>query len=422
MVSTQWSWEGARLIALVLNALYGLEEYYHDYYKNLNVDGLFGLRIIEGNLKNIAENLDNHNIHSEIMNEMYNLSLMAGMIASKALPFVANRDREYFNQYQFLLHQPYKMNFTPQRTDERFRWKEKQLETKKNDRISPPPVLLAEKPNSRCFTELLLESYNLTATNHSCYLSVGCMQRMINQRGFTGYHLTHQILYVAVALQTPCSFTVFNFIALTRNQTITTFITEYCTNMIDELSVSLRNPRIIARLNYDERDLLMEQIFTCGQFGFVELSSLHFFASILSWQNPTLGCFTNDETGNIIDDVNTSHSSNGLDPGSDLCSPHSSTVAAGALVVFLRFLLDRGPWPEYYLTDQPVVVYSIAAEEKFRQFSYGHWVRDSFISSVHHVRPPEIAHITSFKIPDKHIMVHPNYLSASCSPDTDTSN
>lgn len=52
--------------------------------------------------------------------------------------------------------------------------------------------------------------------------------------------------------------------------------------------------------------------------------------------------------------------------------------------------MDRGPWPEYYLADQPVIVYSIAAEEKFRQFSYGRWVRDSFISSMRHARPPEI--------------------------------
>lgn len=48
MVSIRWSWDSARLIALVLNALYGLEEYYNSCYKNLNIDGLFGLRIIEG--------------------------------------------------------------------------------------------------------------------------------------------------------------------------------------------------------------------------------------------------------------------------------------------------------------------------------------------------------------------------------------
>lgn len=75
---------------------------------------------------------------------------------------------------------------------------------------------------------------------------------------------------------------------------------------------------------------------------------------------------------------------------SDLCSTHSTAIAAAALTVFLRFLLDRGPWPEYYLVDQPVAVYSIAAEENFRQFSYGRWIHDSFISSLRHERPPEI--------------------------------
>uniref|UniRef100_A0A0R3RJG7 UPF0764 protein C16orf89 homolog n=1 Tax=Elaeophora elaphi TaxID=1147741 RepID=A0A0R3RJG7_9BILA len=381
MVSTQWSWDSVRLIALVLNALYGLEEYYNGYHKNLNVDGLFGLRIIEGHLGSILESMASHDMDSEIVDEIRNLSLMAGMIANKALPFVANRDRKYFNQYQFLLYHPYKMNFTPRRTDERFRWKEKQLKTSKSDGIFPPPMLLDEKQSSRCLTELLFANSNFTKVTYNCNLSNDCMKRMVDHRGLTGYQLTHQILYIAIALQTSCSLTLSNFTIFTKNQTITSVVTEYCTNMIDELGVLLRNPRITARLNYDERDLLMEQIFTCGQFGFVELSSLHFFASILSWQNPTSGCFTNDKADSVVDDVNILY---------DLCSAHSATVAAGALAVFLRFLLDRGPWPEYYLADQPVVVYSIAAEEKFRQFSYGRWVRDSFISSMHHARPPDI--------------------------------
>lgn len=42
--------------------------------------------------------MNDHDVDSEIMDEIRNLSLMAGVIANKALPFVANRDREYFNQ------------------------------------------------------------------------------------------------------------------------------------------------------------------------------------------------------------------------------------------------------------------------------------------------------------------------------------
>lgn len=48
VLSTQWSWNSARLIALVLNALYGLEEYYDSHHRELDVDGVFGLRIIQG--------------------------------------------------------------------------------------------------------------------------------------------------------------------------------------------------------------------------------------------------------------------------------------------------------------------------------------------------------------------------------------
>uniref|UniRef100_A0A183DXJ7 Dolichyl-P-Glc:Glc(2)Man(9)GlcNAc(2)-PP-dolichol alpha-1,2-glucosyltransferase n=1 Tax=Gongylonema pulchrum TaxID=637853 RepID=A0A183DXJ7_9BILA len=150
-------------------------------------------------------------------------------------------------------------------------------------------------------------------------------------------------------------------------------------------------------------DLFFESVsvFACGQFGFVEVSSLHLLASVLSWQNPTSGCFTNDRSANLIASTSFDqrlpdfHSpfsrrilSNFLDK--DTCSLHSATVAAGALVVFLRFLLDGGPWSEYHLADQPVVIHSIAAEDKFRQYRYGAWMRDSLVSSIQHSRPPHI--------------------------------
>lgn len=49
----------------------------------------------------------------------------------------------------------------------------------------------------------------------------------------------------------------------------------------------------------------------CGQFGFVELSSLHFFASILSWQDPTSGCFMTDKA-DMVGGVNGSYGMNSL--------------------------------------------------------------------------------------------------------------
>lgn len=43
------SWNTARLLALILNSLTGLLQYYEKEQNNLDVDTLFGLRIIQGN-------------------------------------------------------------------------------------------------------------------------------------------------------------------------------------------------------------------------------------------------------------------------------------------------------------------------------------------------------------------------------------
>uniref|UniRef100_A0A0M3I5Y4 COesterase domain-containing protein n=1 Tax=Ascaris lumbricoides TaxID=6252 RepID=A0A0M3I5Y4_ASCLU len=74
----------------------------------------------------------------------------------------------------------------------------------------------------------------------------------------------------------------------------------------------------------------------------------------------------------------------------DYCSTHSATVASGALVVFLRFLLDPGPWPEFFLADQPVTLQNILSEDQFRQYRYARWVKDSFPVQLPLSRPPEL--------------------------------
>lgn len=63
----------------------------------------FSAILIAGDLKSIQENIRSYDIDSEIVDEIRNLSLVAGMIANKALPFVANRDREYFNRVKKFL-------------------------------------------------------------------------------------------------------------------------------------------------------------------------------------------------------------------------------------------------------------------------------------------------------------------------------
>lgn len=398
----QWSWNSARLVALILNALFGLEEYYNTHYKELDANGLFGLRIIEGYLKSVEKALGSIGHNVEIVNELRSLSKTAGTVANRALAFVADRDKDNFNQFRFLLEHPYEVEFVPQRTDKNLRWEKKHLRSSRTAGVFPVSFLFTEKNSDRCFAELLATNYDASEQDHICNLSRDCMERMVGQRGLTGYYLTHQILYVAVALQTPCTFTLSKFIASTKNQTVQNLLTEFCTNMIDELGIHMRNPEMMTRLDHDGRNLLMEQIFACGEFGFVEVSSIHFLTSVLSWQNPVSGCFVYDNVSSAVDPTDNNNEVIGFRPtfskrkrilsnvvDKDFCSTRSATAAAGALVVFLRLLVERGPWLEYYLSDQAITMRSIAAEGIFRQYHYDNWAHDSLTLFVRRGSPPK---------------------------------
>ncbi|VDN38527.1 unnamed protein product, partial [Gongylonema pulchrum] len=222
--------------------------------------------VFSGHLIGIEQLLHDEDVHSEIVDEIRDISRFADALASKALSFLAVRDSEYFTQFRYLLQRPFVVNFSHRRTDERFRWKEKQLKANIFD-DTMPAALLTEKEINSCFAELVLIGKE---GNFSCKLSDECMQQMLSRPGFTGHHLIQQILYVAIAqqkefliwsvtFQTPCISVLTHFLLAEHNQTVANFLSEYCTNLIDELNVFMRNPKIVARLSSNGRDLLMEQ-------------------------------------------------------------------------------------------------------------------------------------------------------------------
>ncbi|KHN77792.1 UPF0764 protein C16orf89 -like protein [Toxocara canis] len=394
------SWNSARLIALVLNALSGLENYYERHHTQLNVDGLFGLRIIHGQLNQFCEDFEGRDLDSEVVDEMRNLSRRASEIANKAIPYVADRDRFYYRQFHYLLTHPYSITHEVQRIDERLRWAEK--ETLRRGFYEGGAMWFNEKQSDSCFAEVLSKEYNSYNITSTCDISEPCLKRMLSTPGLSGYRLAHQVLFIAIIQVTPCTDIVSSYLSTTSNTTLEGFVKEYCTNLLEELLTFQKNARIVARMNPHQRDLLMEQVFACGQFGFVEVCSLHLLVAILSWQHPTLGCFVKESLEDqfavgvlpaIISSPPDNFSSRKILSDiihNDYCSTHSATVASGALVVFLRFLLDPGPWPEFFLADQPVTVQNIPAEDQFRQYRYARWVRDSFPAQIPLSRPPQL--------------------------------
>uniref|UniRef100_A0AC35GB62 N-acetyltransferase domain-containing protein n=1 Tax=Panagrolaimus sp. PS1159 TaxID=55785 RepID=A0AC35GB62_9BILA len=120
------SWNSARLLALILNALNGLIFYYDREYSNLSNDAIFGLRVIQ--------DFHGRGYHKDIFDAIRNISINAGKIDGKILK--AAEIKPDFKTFKSILEKPFWPGFNSlQQIDERFRWSDKEHFNEKKHRI-----------------------------------------------------------------------------------------------------------------------------------------------------------------------------------------------------------------------------------------------------------------------------------------------
>nr|KAG5700889.1 hypothetical protein BaRGS_012296 [Batillaria attramentaria] len=108
---------------------------------------------------------------------------------------------------------------------------------------------------------------------------------------------------------------------------------EFCTNNYYEM-LAVIHVFMKGTVHVNYQDLFLEQQFVCPNLGFFEFLKKEYLDQILSWQYPS-GCFGG-------------------------CLAHKTGVAAGALVMYLRFLIDPGPLDffsqhEFFPKDQSIL-------------------------------------------------------------------
>uniref|UniRef100_A0AC35GA48 Peptidase S8/S53 domain-containing protein n=1 Tax=Panagrolaimus sp. PS1159 TaxID=55785 RepID=A0AC35GA48_9BILA len=204
------------------------------------------------------------------------------------------------------------------------------------------------------------------------------------------------MLFLLIAKGLKCETEITKILNETRFKTVNEHIAEFCTNIHFELKKFHRDKKKLARIDQNDLELLLEQVFVCGQFGFVEFVDTHFIVAALSWQHPKIGCFTNSRPEGIPNmgisgDIGIQNV--GVSKQEDTCLPHFTAVAASALVTALRFILNPSPWPEYHsAADQLVAIDRIVAEDQFHTFRYIQWVQDAhFPTNMRPPKPPSIA-------------------------------
>lgn len=311
----------------VLNALQGILKFYESNHKALDLDGLMGLRFIEGQLKHTL--IDYGKIETflnlkpksfDILSEMIS---NASAIANKATPFVYEKDPAYFSPLQKLLSVPWSVSGNARKTDKKFIWANHQ-----NGNLQFTEKMV-EKETDACIAELLID-------DNCNKLSRKCLDYMLIQKDTSGYSLCHQVLYASIAQMFFCENDISKFLQQNGkyDQSIDLFYDEACSNLLVELNHMLEKPQF-------NEDLFLEIVFACGTIGYVEFAHSDHLKKILSWQNPEIGCFMNE---NIPKEQITSKLLfSDVDSKKNICNNHKVTVAAGALSFYLRFLVTFEP-------------------------------------------------------------------------------
>ncbi|XP_070576732.1 UPF0764 protein C16orf89 homolog isoform X2 [Ptychodera flava] len=371
-------------IYTVLHALDKTIQYYRAEYMNMNLDGAYGLRVIEGQSTLLLEEYEaglHQHLDEDVVEELQKFKTEAKTIANMALPHVRDHNPEYFKHLMPLIREPWKVSRPHRKTDitSVVQGNAKQAPDSQFD------VVMDEETSDECMAQLM----GTNNKNAPCTITAECWF-MMTKRKQNRYALTHQVLYFALGEQLGCTNALNDVAEEYGKGSIRQIQHELCSAMLQEAKKI-----VLIGIPTHEEDLLMEQVFICGSLGYVDFIRLDWLDRILSWQHSN-GCYGYKQLKKLKPSTRfrserdlENHHIQGRLPGDELivkdklsrmqehrkviqnrklrqsqyvnnemyksrklkrvqdlkdgCEAHKTAVASGALIVHIRFFIDPGP-------------------------------------------------------------------------------
>jgi hypothetical protein len=299
-----------------LNALERLLNFFESDVNNLNLDGLYGLRLAQGQLNILHEIVTSNENHrfTDKNNYIQSLSTQIDRIATKSLAEIARKTSSYFQRFSLVTAKPFIIEYEPRKLNKKFI--ENGLRNSSFD----------EGESDSCFAELL--GSNDDHPTKKCFISQSCWNLMTTSMT-RDYRLTHQLLWFLIAKSIGCldNRTVSNV----ANKNLKYLEDVYCSNIYQDAELNINTN--------DNQDLFLEQLLLCSFIGYEEFLRLDWLHTILSWQNSDYGCFS---SGSDIIDMNSKTKRHLLieQEMTNGCLSHKSGLASGLLATYSRAFLQ----------------------------------------------------------------------------------
>lgn len=341
------------LIHKVLETTQKLLDFFSEDYSNINVDGLFGLRIGQGQLRDAIRECNERSCDYHVLQKIKQLDKKLDVAANAALPYLQDADPAYYERFLGTINKPYMTPYEPQEFTE-----------------EPGPIgylsSYDEERGDACYSRMLGTFHEGGRILPSCNITHQCWDFMTTE-GSTDYFITHQLLYLIIIDHMGCREIVEKYVG---GKSVREVQSKLCSKIYQESRHLSQEGKVNAR----KKDLFLEQTVLCGPLGFEDFMRQDWMDMVLSWPDRRLGCFkAYYNMGDLLDLMETSESPYRGRPGSggpsqdhmrsayegsssntmrkllrekqmkDGCLSHTSGLGFGVLCTYLRYLVRYSP-------------------------------------------------------------------------------
>lgn len=263
--------EDAGLLDKVLDAVkLGLGFFAQDY-SSINVDGLFGLRLGQGQIIQALEECSGSSTcPARVQDELRELKDKIERAAAAAMGYVRADDPDYFERFEQAVSQPYLLKYTPQ----------KLANLDKTPAGSDESY--DEEVGDACFARTMGTYKEGGKKVNRCNVTRSCWN-MMTQPDRSRYSITHQLLFLIIIEKTDCVASVEENLGVRLQE----FRDRECGAIYNEGQKESKDGDV----NEMTQDLFLEQTLVCGCLGYEDFMRHDWMRMVLRWQMPS-GCFS----------------------------------------------------------------------------------------------------------------------------------
>ncbi|KAL4223432.1 hypothetical protein ACF0H5_016903 [Mactra antiquata] len=254
-------------------------DFFTEDYSAINVDGLFGLRLGQGQLRETLKECGQHGCDQFVLRKVTELEERLDRAANAALPYVETEDPDYYERFLATIDQPYITTYEPSS----FEGVKATVGNNAN---------YGEDNGDACYARILGTYKENGRFLPKCNITSDCFDYM-RQTGTSRYFITHQLLYFILLEHVGCKENVEQSLGTKIRDIQDTF----CAGIYEESKQISKSGQV----NDFLRDLFLEQTVLCGSLGYEDFMRSDWIKMVLEWPDKRLGCFRNQFMKQLAD-------------------------------------------------------------------------------------------------------------------------